>query len=163
MFLGVVLWERLNEEVETEPEAPTVVIKSHRKNQRHHKQVHEDVLVIGADNQEEKEADDQDHELRRDDIGEDRAYEEAVFALEERHAVWAVVADVEWLRDDPRRAAGRTAQFQGSRQHLLNLFKVYFQGCAKDFHAKAQRSQRRKGPPEPLDQPLRLCAFAPLR
>jgi len=123
------------------------MIKGDRKNQRHHEQEHEDVLVIGADNQEEKEADDQNKELRSDDVRENRAHEKAVFTLEKRHAAWAVMADVERLRDDPGRAAGWAPQFQTPAQDCLDLFKIYFQGLPlqKNFHAKTQRSQRRKG------------------
>jgi len=89
-----------------------VVVKGDGKNQRHQEQEHEHILVIRADNQEEEEADHEDQELRGDDVRENRADEKAVFTLEKRHAVWAVMADVEWLRDDPGRATGRTTQFQ---------------------------------------------------
>ena len=104
------------------------MIKGDGKNQRHHEQEHEDVLVIGADNQEEKEADDQNKELRGDDVRENRAYEKAVFTLEKRHAAWAVMADVKRLRHDPGRAAGRAPQFQTPPQDCLDLFKIYSQG-----------------------------------
>jgi len=123
------------------------MIKGDGKNQRHHEQEHEDVLVIGADNQEEKEADDQNKELRGDDVRENRAYEKAVFTLEKRHAAWAVMADVEWLRHDSGRAAGRAPQFQTPAQDCLDLFKIYFQGCTylsrkNDFSRKDAKAQR---------------------
>jgi len=124
------------------------MIKGDGKNQRHHEQEHEDVLVIGADNQEEKEADDQNKELRGDDVRENRADEKAVFTLEKRHAAWAVMADVEGLRDDPGRAAGWAPQFQTPAQDCLDLFKIYFQGlhASKEFSrkdAKIAKAQRR--------------------
>ena len=124
------------------------MIKGDGKNQRHHEQEHEDVLVIGADNQEEKEADDQNKELGGDDVRENRAYEKAVFTLEKRHAAWAVMADVEGLRDDPGRAAGWAPQFQTPAQDCLDLFKIYFQGlhASKEFSrkdAKIAKAQRR--------------------
>ena len=124
------------------------MIKSDGKNERHHEQEHEDLLVIGADDQEEKEADDQNQELRGDDVRENRAYEKAVFTLEKRHAAWAVMADVEGLRDDPGRAAGWAPQFQAPAQDCLDLFKVYFQGLhpSKEFSrkdAKIAKAQRR--------------------
>ena len=162
MFLGVVFRERLDEEVEPEPEAPTVVIKGDGKKQRHHKQKHEDVLVIRADNQQEKEADDEDHEFRRDDVREDRAHEKPILTLEERHAAWTVMSDVERLRDDPGRATSGTTQLQTPPQHPLDLFKIYFQGCAyltrkRDFSRKGAKAQRYVRVLEFLFAPLRLC------
>lgn len=122
------------------------MIKGDGKNQRHHEQEHEDVLVIGAYNQEEKEADEQNHELRGDDVRENRAYEKAVFTLEKRHAAWAVMADVKRLRDDRGRAAGWAPQLQTSPQDCLDLFKIYFQGCTylsrkNDFSRKDAKAQ----------------------
>jgi hypothetical protein len=124
------------------------MIKGDGKNQRHHEQEHDDVLVIGADNQEGKEADDQNKELRGDDVREDRADEKAVFTLEKGHAAWAVVADVKRLRNDPGRATGRAPQLQTPPQDCLDLFKIYFQGlhASKEFSrkdAKIAKAQRR--------------------
>ena len=123
------------------------MIKSDREDQGHQEQEHEHVLVISTDNQEEKEADHQDHELRGDDIRENRAHKEAVLTLEKRHAGWAMMADVKWLCDDPGRATSWTTQFQTPPQHSLDLFKVYFQGCTylsrkNDFSRKAAKAQR---------------------
>lgn len=109
------------------------MVKSDRKNQRHHEQEHEDVLVIRADNQQEKEADDQDHELGGHDVREYRAHEKPVFTLEKRHAGRAMMADVEGLRDDPRRATGGAPQLQTPAQHRLDLFKIYFQGLHTSY------------------------------
>ena len=124
------------------------MIKGDGKNERHHEQDHEHVLVIGADNQEEKEADDKDHELGGDDVREDRAHEKPVFPLEKRHAAWAVMAYVKGLCDDPGRAAGWATQFHAPAQDCLDLFKVYFQGlhASKEFSrkdAKIAKAQRR--------------------
>jgi len=126
------------------------MIKGDGKNQRHHEQEHEDVLVIGAYNQKEKEADDEDQELRGDDVRENRAYEKAVFTLEKRHAAWAMMADMEGLRDDRGRAASRAPQFQTPAEDCLDLFKIYFQGCTyltvkrKNSHAAARRRNARR-------------------
>ena len=142
------------------------MIKGDGKNQRHQEQEHEDVLVIGADNQEEKEADDQNQELRGDDVRENRAYEKAVFTLEKRHAAWAVMADVEWLRDDRGRAAGWAPQFQTPPQDCLDLFKIYFQGLHSSKKIFTQRRKDRKGAKARPNHLTRLCVFAifaPLR
>jgi len=77
------------------------MIKGDGKKQGHRKQKHEHVLVISTDYQQEKEADDQNHQFSGDDVRENRAHKEPVFTLEERHAGGAVMADVEGLRDDP--------------------------------------------------------------
>ena len=136
------------------------MIKGDWKNQSHHEQEHEDVLVIGADNQQEKEADEQNKELRGDDVRENRAYEKAVFTLEKRHAAWAVMADVEWLRDDPGRAAGWAPQFQTPAQDCLDLFKIYFQGLHASKEFFTQRRKDRKGAKARPNHLTRLCAFA---
>ena len=107
-----------------------MVIERDGDDQGHQEQEHKHVLVISADNQQEKEADDEDQKLGGDDVRQDRANEKPVFTLEKRHAAWAVMADVERLRDDRGRAAGWTTQFQTPPQHRLDLFKIYFQGLA---------------------------------
>lgn len=48
---GVVLGQRFDDEVETQPQAPTVMVKGHWKHQRHDKEQHQDALVIRADYQ----------------------------------------------------------------------------------------------------------------
>ena len=85
-----------------------MVVKSQRKNHRHHKQQHQHALVIRTDNQQEKEAHQQDHELGRDDVGEDRAHKKPVLTLEQREAAWAVMPDVKRSRDDAGLATGGT-------------------------------------------------------
>jgi hypothetical protein len=37
-FRGVVFGERLDDEIEPKPQAPTVMIEKYRKNQRHHEE-----------------------------------------------------------------------------------------------------------------------------
>ena len=76
------------------PQAPTVVIKGNRKNQRHYEEQDQNVIIIRADNQQEEKAHQQDRELRGDDIRQDCADKKAVFPLKQRHAVWAVMTDV---------------------------------------------------------------------
>ena len=103
-----VLRKRFDDEVEAEPEAPTVVIKGDRENQRQHKQQHQHTFISRADNQQEKEAHQQDYELGRDDVGEDRADKKPVLTLEQREAAWAVMPDVKRSRDDSGLATGGT-------------------------------------------------------
>jgi hypothetical protein len=124
------------------------MIKGYWEDQGHYKQQHEDVLVIRADNQEEEEADDEDQKLGGDNVRENRSHEKPVFTLEKRHATRAMMADVEWLRDNRRRAAGGAPQLQTPPQDCLDLFKVYFQGLhpSKEFSrkdAKIAKAQRR--------------------
>jgi hypothetical protein len=82
------------------------MIKSHGENQGHYKQQHQHALVIRTHNQQEKEADDEDKELRRDDIREDRPDKKPVLTLEQRETVWAVMPDVKRLCDDSGFATG---------------------------------------------------------
>jgi len=95
-----VLRQRLDNEVETEPQTPAVMIKSHWKNQRHHKEYDEDIRIIRANNQQAKEANEKDNELRRDDVCENRTYKKAVLTLKKRHAMRTVMADVKRGGDD---------------------------------------------------------------
>ena len=87
-----------------------MVVKSHRENQRHHEQQHQHTLVFCADNEQEKEANEKDHDLSCDDVREDGAYKKPVLALEKRHAVWAVMADVKRFGDDSGFTAGGTTK-----------------------------------------------------
>ncbi|HKG97582.1 MAG TPA: hypothetical protein VKA97_07200, partial [Pyrinomonadaceae bacterium] len=86
--------------VETEPQTPTVMIKRHRKYQRHHKEYDQDIRIIRADNQQAKETNEKDNELRRDDVCQNRAYKKAVLTLKKRHAMRAVMPDVKRGGDD---------------------------------------------------------------
>jgi len=85
-----------------------MVVKSQWKNHRHHKQQNEHALVTRADNQQEKEANKEDHELGRDDVREDGADKKAVLTLEKRHAAWAVMPDVKRFGNDSGFATGGT-------------------------------------------------------
>ena len=59
-----------------------MVIERDWKNHGHYEEQDQDPFVIGADNQQKEEADQQDHEFGGDDISENCANEKAVFALE---------------------------------------------------------------------------------
>ena len=85
-----------------------MVIESDRENERHYEEQHQHALVTRANNQQEKEANEQDHELGGHDIGEDRAHKKPVLTLEEREAIWAVMPDVKRSCDDPGFATGGT-------------------------------------------------------
>ena len=84
------------------------MVKSDWKNHRHHKQQHKHALVTRADNQQEKEANEEDHDLGRHDVCEDCADKKAIFTLKKGHAVWAVMPDVKRFCNDPGFAAGGT-------------------------------------------------------
>ncbi len=85
-----------------------MVIKGDREKQRQYKQHHEHALVARPDNQQEKEAHDENHELGRDHVRENRAHEKPVLTLEKRHAGGAVMPDVKRLCDDARLATRGT-------------------------------------------------------
>jgi hypothetical protein len=130
-----------------------MVIESDRENQGHDEEQDQDAFVVGADYQEEKEADQQNKELGGDDIRENCTYKEAVFALEEGHAVRAVMPDVERLVNNPRLPTRRATQSHRAPQNPLDLFQVYFQGCPhilREVHGTSKEClpQRRKGAAE---------------
>jgi len=105
-----------------------VVIESDRENRRHYEEQDQNAFVVRADYQQEKEADQQYDEFSGDDVSENRAHKEAVFAFEKRHAVRAVVPDVKWLINNLRLATRRTPQSHRPPQNPLDLFQIYFQG-----------------------------------
>ena len=91
---GVVLRERFDNEVEAKPQAPTVMVEKHRKNQGHDEEQDQHIAVISPDNQQEEKADRQDHELGRDHIRQDRADKKPFFTLEKRQAMRTVMPNV---------------------------------------------------------------------
>ena len=105
-----VLRQGLDDEVEPQPQTPTVMVKSDRKYERHHEEYDEHIRIIGADNQQAKETNHENKELRRDDVGENRAHEKAVLTLKKREAVRAVMPDVKRRGHDLGFATGRTKQ-----------------------------------------------------
>jgi len=124
----VVFGQRLDDEIEPEPQAPTVMIESDRKHQGHHEEQCEDILVFCADNQQKEEANEQDYEFCRDHICQNSPYKKPVLTLEKREAVRAVVPYVKRVSDDLGLTTRRTAQPQATAQHLFDLSKVFFQG-----------------------------------
>ena len=99
-----------------------MVIESDRENQRHDKEQDQDVFVVRANYQKEKETDQQNEDFRGDDVGENRAHKEAVFTFEKGHAVRAVVPDVKRLVNNARLATRRTTESHRATQDLLDLF-----------------------------------------
>jgi len=104
-----------------------VVVEGNRKYQRHDEEQDQDAFVVRANNEQEEKADQQDHEFRGDDVGQNGADKEAVLTLKQGHAVRTVMADVKRMVNDPRLATCRTAESQRATQDALDLFKVYFQ------------------------------------
>jgi hypothetical protein len=49
--LWIVLRQRLDDEVEPEPQTPTVMIEKHRKNQRHHEEDDQHTTVLRPNNE----------------------------------------------------------------------------------------------------------------
>ena len=84
------------------------MVKRDWENEGHYEQQYQHALVTRANNQQEKEANEQDHELGRHHVGEDRAHKKAVLTLEEREAIWAVMPDVKRSCDDAGLATGGT-------------------------------------------------------
>lgn len=126
-FAAVVLRQRLDDEVEAEPQAPTVVIEKDREDQGHDEEQDQYVAIVGPDNQQEKEADHENHEFSRDYVCEYRAYEKPFFTFEKRQAVWAVMPDMKGMRGDRRLSTRRTTKFQTTPQNSLDMFEIYFQ------------------------------------
>ena len=104
------------------------MVEKDGEDQGHHEEQDEDVAVVGPDDQQEKEADQEDHELRRDHVREYRAYKKPFFTLEKRETVRAMMPDMKWMRRDRRLPTGRTTQFQTTPQNPLDMFQIYFQG-----------------------------------
>jgi len=105
-----VLRQRLDNEVEPQPETPAVMIKSDWKKQRHHEQQNQHALVINAHYQQKEEAEQQNYQLRNDDVGQNRADEETFFTFEQRKTVRTVMPDAKWVGGDPCFATRRTTQ-----------------------------------------------------
>ena len=106
----IVLREGFDDEVEPEPQTPTVVIEKHRKDQPHRKQQHQHIVVIGANYQQKEETNQQNHEFRGHYVREDRTHKKPIFTLEQRLAVRAVVPDVKRMSGDIRVTTGGTTQ-----------------------------------------------------
>lgn len=104
------------------------MIESDRKNQGHYKEQDQDVFVVRADYQQEEQTDQQNEKLGSDDVGEDCAHKEAVFAFEKGHAVRAVMPDVKRLVNNPRLATRWATQSDRAPQDPLDLFHIYVQG-----------------------------------
>ena len=126
-FAAVVLRQRLDNEVEPEPQAPTVMIEKNRENQGHYKEQDQHVAVVGPDYQQEKEADHKNHDLRRNHVSEYRANKKPLLTLEQRQAVRAMMADMKRMGGDRRLPTGRTTQSQTTPQNPLDMFQIYFQ------------------------------------
>ena len=124
-----------------------MVIESDRENQGHDEEQDQDVFIGCSDYQQEEKADEENDEFGGDDVGENCAYKEAVFALEEGSAVRAVMPDVKWLGNNPRLTTRRTTQSDSPTQNPLDLFRIYFQGVCL-YYAKESLPQRRKGAKE---------------
>jgi hypothetical protein len=106
------------------------MIEKYRKDQCHDEEQNQHAIVVSPDNQQKEKADQQDHELRRDHIREDRADKKPFFPLEKRQAVRAMMPDVKWMGSDRRFPTDRTTQSQTTPQYLLDVFQIYFQGVA---------------------------------
>jgi len=107
-----------------------VVIESDWENQGHDEEQDQHVFVVRADYEQEKEADQQNDELSGDDVGENCAHKEAVFAFEKSHAMRAVMPDVKRLVNNLRLTTRRTPQSYRTPQDPLDLFCIYFQGVS---------------------------------
>jgi hypothetical protein len=127
---ALVFRQRLDNEVEAQPQAPTVVIESHWKHQCHHEKQRQDAFILCPDNQQKEEANQQNYEFRRDHVRENRAYKKAVLTLKKRVAVRAVMPYVKWVCDDLRLTTCRTTQPQTPAQYLFYLVNICFQGVS---------------------------------
>ena len=107
------------------------MIEKHRKNHCHQEEQYQHVTVVGADNQQEKETDHQDHELSRDHIREDCAYKKPLFAFEKCETVRAMMTNVKGVGSDRRFPTGRTTQSQTTPQNPLDMLQIYFQGVGQ--------------------------------
>src|ERR1051326_3957922 len=144
---GCVLRQRLDNEVKTEPQTPTVMIERDRDNEGHDEQHHQHTLVIRAQNQQTKEADQQDCKLRRHHVRENCADEKPVFALEQRHAGRAVMADAERVRENLRLTTHGTQQPQTTTQYQLDLLEIFYHYPPPSYPADAQQTNPQQKPP----------------
>jgi hypothetical protein len=142
-----------------------VVIESDGENQGHDEEQDQDAFVVRADYQQEKEADQQNDKLSGNDVGENCAHEETVFAFEKSHAVRAVMPDVKRLVNNLRLATRRTPQSHRPPEDPLDLFQVYFQGVSIYYatftpQERPERNVSRKGAKR--NEAAKMC-FAPSR
>jgi hypothetical protein len=119
-----------------------VVIESDGENQGHDEEQNQDPFVVRADYQQEKKADQQNDKLSGNNVGENCAHEETVFAFEKSHAVRAVMPDVKRLVNNLRLATRRTPQSHRPPEDPLDLFQVYFQAVRIYCHKKPQKAQK---------------------
>ena len=103
-FRWIVLWQRFNQVIEGEPETPTVMKESERKQQRQHKQPDQNRLIAAAYHQQPDEAHHQNYKFSSNDIGQNRAYEKTLFAFEERAARRTMMSDMKGSFDERRLA-----------------------------------------------------------
>jgi len=85
------------------------MIEGYGKDQGHYKEQDQNVFVRRADNEQTEEADQQNHQLGRHHIRQDRAHKKPILALEKRAALRAVMPNVKRVCDDPRFATGGAA------------------------------------------------------
>ena len=102
------------------------MVESDRKKQRHHKEQYKHARVRNPDYQQEEEAEQQNHQLRNDDVCENRPDKKPVFTLEERQTVWAVMPDAKQLGEDLRLPTRRTKQSYTPLQYRLDLLEISF-------------------------------------
>lgn len=92
--------ERFYEMIQTEPDAPTVMVEGHRKDYGHGQKNRDDCFVVRANQREARHVSRQNHKLCCDYVDSYCSYEETFLAFEERVAVWAVESYVERALED---------------------------------------------------------------
>jgi hypothetical protein len=115
----------VHNEIEPQPQTPTVMIKSYWKNQRHQNQDHEHARIARIKHQ-QKGTDYQDQQFGYHYICEKRPYEQNIFTLEHCVAVRAAMPDPERLSNNLRLAACRTTQSETAPQDRFHLLDFLF-------------------------------------
>ena len=126
-MLAFVLRQGFDNEIEAQPETPTVVVESHWKDQRHYEEQHQHFAVVGAEYEQTEEADHQDRQLGCHYVRKDRTHQEAVLTFVKRQTVGAMMPDMKRVRRNLRFATCRTTQSQTATEYSLDLFRICFQ------------------------------------
>jgi hypothetical protein len=88
-------WQRLDQLIESQPQGPAMVIKSEGKGNAHHEENGQHGLVTQVSQEQAREINDQNQELSRDYVGQDRSDKKSFFAFVNHIASAAPLFDME--------------------------------------------------------------------
>ena len=120
--------QRLEEVVEVEPRAPTMVIEEDGEEQPDGQKDGEDQALVEAYGDEAGDVDENEHQLGRHQIDRDRADEIALLALERGRARGAIMTALERGRENGSAPARRAFEPRGARKQIGNASFVSLHG-----------------------------------